>query len=545
MNITFCSTILSNSYKEVFKNKEIFNNYINKSSVSIATFSNLNIYLTFKGKITLNVNIDFTFNCNYFIVYEGTFSNRQKQRAYFITSWEVYNNTLEVEYEIDIWHTWWYNKDWRIRLGLQTRTSIIDENREHSLPVTMNVKNQYSLNPYNKNYYDVIVEVIRYTLTNDGKQSEINCYTGYITYYDNPNSINYNLFQKEWDSNFTKYINQFLKDQSTGRITNGKTYYYSINKIYTVRSFIFDLKVNSETTIVTLSGDGTPSDVDFKGWSLTAINNANITVPLLYNLKYNYLNEDKNKKFYGVGTVNHIFLVPNDGIIYTPYVNVICNNNGFSIILRIGDMYEEISDDLTLSLPYDVTDASSRALRDISTKLQAAQGTYMITQGAANILQSTLSSGGNVMSSLQRGGVFNIAGTALSSLGNIGGGIIRGGAQIELGNKQLEAAYTDRYSTLEPKKGSSSSYLQNCITNIAYWIPDISNEDEMNEALVQTGYIVKYLVTDIYELDNVTSEFDAVKFDYINLYGNLPCQFISLLSDILSSGVHILCNENI
>lgn len=542
MNILFLNLPFSNQYRQVCKDKTLFNSYIENEDNQIVAFSNLDFYLKYYGKLTLNLGSSLSKIANYFISYDGPFSNRTNVKAYFITNWEMYNNVLEIEYEIDIWHTYWRNTDWKIIRGIQSRSAILDYSREYSYPIELNIKEELPYNPY-EDKYDIIAEVIRYTLTNDGTQGEINCYTGYISYYDNPNNETYNFKNVEWNINFTEHINKFLQDQSSGRNTNEKTYYYSINKIYVIRNGIFNIPPQ-ETQIVTLSGDGTASTVDFVGWVMNAINNYNEDLELLLPLRYGLkrIVSQQNKYVYGVGTINHIFVVPNDGIFYNPILSIKINNNGFSIILRVGDMYEDISDDLTLTLPYDVTDASSRALRDISTKLQAAQGQYMITSGAANIMQSALSSPGNVISSLQKGGIFNVLGTGISSLGNLGGGILRGGAQIQLGNEQMDAAYTNRFSPVTPKKGSSSSYIANCKVNISYWCGELSNEDESDEAISNIGYKVAYLNTDIYGLDSVENkDYIPVKYDYINITGNLPNQFTSKIEEILMSGVHILC----
>lgn len=569
MQITlYENCILSSSYSEVFDNKIEYaieeNQEITKTAFEhyLDTLEKFDteqetVYMKNNGIIYIELQSENNWNGVYAYNYMKCVSGNLI-RYCFIDNIEIMNGIAEISYSTDIWHT--YSKNINIRnsylsYALRNKYNGMKDIKIRELPTeyTSNEPIEYA-KLTNENKYCIIAQMQRYNIVTGGEvgqrynavglfykeivNNETNETTRSDIFFDFDEAI-YSLqqiaqgqstefsgnFYYEFD-NWTIVPYSYLTKNNEFAITLNYSKFDSFNRIIKA-----ELPTYTQARIAV-----------FEDNSSELINTLNISLPFT------------DYKTISIGTFKSDYGYVNNGTDSTINVFINATDLDFKLLINFNGKLIDITPDFVIDVPYSSINGETQAQRKIARESATVNGAMNIIGGinqiATNIATFGTSRSIENLSKKYRYGKNNrLTSTKLSrEIESYGGGdvsgIVGGGLKIAHGITDIIFANKPQYQTQY-----GAFVLGNNQINCKYGLikkkikPD--NENEVNRIIANTGYRVYEIVnTEIFEpiLQN-EENYNVLKFETVNAYGNAPQSVIEIYKNILFNGVKIWYNH--
>ena len=549
MIITFYKNcILNDSYAEVvdvFKvdenGKTGLDRYLN--SLIQKEINLENVYLTEEGKLSFELENDLDLSYNYMKLKDNLFT-----RYCFIDDMQIINNLLLVNYSLDVWST--YASQSHIRNSLLSHSLCLSYGSgedsgiyDYRLPINYVSYRKPELMSLSRTLSNVpkvyaIVTLQVYKTAESGEVTYRSVLTGVLK-----------NFPAESDKLYFDYTHinlellmQLLIYSSGSTFDNGlyDDLKYEITNLYVIPKDFF------ENVITNTNGDiGTIK--------LNTGSNTIVQIPISYIDKedsedYNKLGQIKHGKDFlldpisldlkdkfkikSVGTfssqfdINTIYsngLVPNARI-ETGYS---WDFSTFKLFLGLNGNYYDVTKDFEIEFPIDVETASSTQLKAITrainnNKLDLERGRSVFNT-IGGMSQTAMKSGGQV-------------GKALSITSEFGNGVVD---LLDIANDEEllnNTSFTSNRSSENFNIPSVNVYFGLCQRVLS----DPANASIVENELNNIGFkIHKYINDEIFEINYANRNYDIIKFDFVNLYGDFSQSIMKRLKAILLNGVRI------
>ena len=553
MNIKIGSvSLINNSYDAVvfgFPIEEIFTEKINIDEERTA----FNTNGTYTIKKTNNVLSD---NINYMIV---TLSPNDYKRYYFITNIYELNGLLEINYEIDIFSTYFYKCD--ILNARIERSSVLNylghtiKSYKRPISLTGNLVSSYTSSLFpNINISKTNIYIILKT------QITLNSTPVFST-----GSVNYRCFVIDKSFNSLYDVQTFLTDIISGQRDRKieyrdpgtqhviEQYFYQIGQIYVVpKQYINEVFNNSSLVMKTGSGEE---------YLYTYIGSYPFNV-----VNHVTLGRSSAENIIGYGTIDNIkeydgFAGENYEISQMTYLSAV----DFAIYLLDKDGLMDITSSFEVDIPMTTMDGQTFAQIKTQKALQMLTGLFQIGSGIANTaltggilgemagvgsgLLSPMSTipkvvaGPNASSIMNRAILNednfkrNLIGSGISSMGGVLGGV-----------KNIIQA-NEPFSSSKVNKTAPSG-----LVNLEYGICTLRARGDIIERqrkfIENTGYIVDEMMGNEIKFPRDTLGTDIIygyghfsyyyiKASYVQLVGDIPSDIKLGLCKILQNGIRV------
>lgn len=565
MNLNLYKNIpLNDSYQDVYGNYAAFR--ANHTPDLVATIYNCDFYLKNEGDITLELPGFFEVP-NYMTAPFDTEDEKQWARFFFITNFEVYNDTVRIHYKLDVWMTYMiresgFNPDVYIRHGHRCLASVVVGDRGEFItpPHYGSQVDIESVNLYPEatgNRFIVMYTGYMYTGVKD-KSDDVSTATpffGYVTEAKYPSKgaetdgVTYVVDEALEDIHaqiFTSYVDacnaatkvfqyasaaKFKIDVVTG---NGNTCYCQIT-----RCFIFPA-----ACFYPLATGATPDNFDFIGYfdstyfdaisilDYTGDPDSGYTISFLSfqkgitsgkSIRYAYSKAINLNSFETVttvrqkiGTLQHQIDIPyavwntdNEIGLYSLYTLT-----GFTILLYTFGQIIDITDDFEYTLNYTPESA-----------LTAVQRKNLAKQDTVNMTGALIGSGVSVGVAAATGNAAGIATGLTSGITTIAGYALN--RQQEYSEIHNSPSYTD----------IGTQYYGICLL----YAP-IKNANDIQREYESYGLAVDYVEDEI-TLDDTIS-YNVVAYSDVQILGNIPSQYKDTIRQILLNGTRIWNSMN-
>ena len=534
-----------------------------------------NVYVPNSGRITLelsegDVNV---YEYNYMFLED---EDNNFHRYCFIDDITVVNGLAVISFSEDIWSN--YASSMEIRKSLLVRSRATKygswsipfyapgmeyEGNNELLIKTVNGVSISAMNPAGLN---ILCQIQTYNTTEQGAISDRQVFTamiGHIAGVSTPKFL-YDFFpQAEGADGYsaTEVIQSLYKLSSAKSINQaGTDRYFQISNVLIVPNYfteIIDGKEIGRVSNVVIS-NGTIQcvflELGFSNFHTDGTKTKLTQQGELYFFKN--FNIKNDFKLLGVGTINRIISVTPNGNNIKMSFGISYDNFSIALFLSVQNQLYEITEDFACEVPIsvqtaDVTQqqAAARELRDLNAKLGITSGSIDIASGVAETAIGWATTGlgmslGNVVGAAPFAGSDTIlkgASGVFSGMAKIG----KGSLSIIGSNKELEVANRKMFTT---NKGISvkQNTLINGVKDLLLYYIDANNTAEVQANIDNTGYVCNEIVDDLFNkpiTDTVASEYNVMRFDFANIFGNFTQNIAKALRAILYNGFKIWYNE--
>lgn len=523
---------LNNEYKDVCT-KPFVDAYLNELTKYQVDYD---IYLNFYGTIKFSTDVPFAYDYANYMTYDVEINRENKRFYYFITSWDISNGVIIIRYELDYWTTFY--GEWNIfRRAFLSYSPTHSSGRQYKIPIEYEMKEivsatiaPNSLNTRTENFGACLVLTgYFYTLASGGEVNKIQPFCGFA----NLNAITGNNSIVGLRNQAVQFLADIIENQS-----KAEPLYYKITNAYLFPSQLISDEFKSYVENgdnITLHTEGSgEATINYQIYNKTQI------IPLvIFNTEVTYGMYVMNgeQKLYGVtyGTGKHMYKIPNDGITHSITCQLIIDTNlGFSLTLHGINEVVDITDDFSVSLNFDAVDGSVLAQREANKQYAIMNGVIKAGFGAFGAYKNSYS---EMPTSLPEGAFENTFDLSRPA---------RAGMAITSGINEIVYQIKDKFNAFNENTYTYSD-AYNTYTGICVYLAEVSNEIEVNTAIDAIGYEVNYFMNtwnNVFTLFPINVDICYIKFSYIDIYGSIPSNAISIIKSILTNGTYIHRGNN-
>jgi len=583
MQITlYKNCILNNSYSEVFFTEDYlrngnrynaFTSYLNsliKKEIYID-----NVYLTNEGKLTFEYTNDTTYGAsnniysfNYMRILDD---DNYIARYCFIDNIQIINGLCVITYSEDIWSN--YSSVMSVRRGnIVNKKEITSRYPIYRLPMNYDGNNKLAyksiLNETPDNiattrYVNVVFKIQFYdnqSLGITNKRIVKTCMFGETV--NGQTSI-------QWEQNelMLSWITELIKMSSNTKAklsVDGSEWFYEITEAYIIPSSfglgtdpLGSIIKNNEYAYITSVGD---DKWQFFDLSSVAQWTSDVKVGWLKEIKsITYDNTNSNYwKLHAFGTFTTLIPVIPNGTSFSMKLYVECDDYNFALLINVENKIYDISNDFKLEIPISVQSADITQQQQISRTLGNYTNAMKIVNGVGNIAMSVATAGmGSNLTSLaqaipltsmsagQTALSYKMRGQSMQQSGT--SGVLGGITSIGDGIAGLVANNKEMYTTNKSVNVSSNALLNSRYGLLEFYI-DADNDTIVSDLINNLGYEVnQILIGDWWKerTNNNTTEYDIIKYNFIDLYGAFPQDICKKLKDIFLNGFRINYYHNV
>lgn len=571
---------LTNKYKEVFSmgRRNVLELYLNnlvKKLIEIDnTYQELNGTLVFDYEINPLSNI---YEYNYMKI-KSLIGNEEVIRYCFITSIELKNDLVYINYEEDIWHS--YNKkiigcNNSFLDSLRYLNLFQDYKNPHFLPIEYEGNGQYQISSEfgaitNARNYCLFIKLQYYALSS-GSSSPIKSDRNEVLlqYADSTGKTTLN------EISLYATIEMLLKLQNSYSFWYGNSAnYFDILEFYIVpsawisgfnytsESFLFQLK-NTGGTVILNGGSGKA----FRTYTLN-------TFTPLFDIPVNF-------KVDKIGFLSRQFPVIQNGISRKCSISISANRYEFKVLFNYDNNIEDITDLFLLQPFYNTDGGEIVAQRNLEYTISQVSQTLKYKDAmvsfanAGRSYSETYSSSGSgthgrekIISNLTRGkrkfptSTLNSRFSGVTQSNNATSSYTTNYANslnaVNKGvNSAVEAAmegYINEFPryAYTSKANVSATALINAFYGFCYFTLSSSNGNYVKYEVNNSGYTVFIPISDFSNLkindenyfNNNNINYNVLSFSSIDIYGSFPSAIALGLEALLIKGIKIWYNEN-
>lgn len=580
--------ILSSDYNEVFDTKisNVLEDYLNTLENYVVNIENT--YTSFSGKLNFNLTNGKDYNNIYSYNY-CKIENQNFIRYCFIDSIKILNDIAVVYYSEDIWHS--YARSINIRNSLLTNTRSLNYTdlniKNYVLPINYDGNNKLNITPKNEQCLIVgqlqIYELASGWLDNKigGRNVKTVILGGLVNSYKEDYVKKYDIVKdiddvEEGLNLITLYSSdKNFNDKITSSETDVDLKYAELNNIYLVPlDFgLFSLLQNNLQSNLDkcILGGIKCSDV----YQTTVTRPTNFDSYMVYDLT-KLLNLSRNKedlndfvtiktislqnnfKRIGIGTLNNILKVENNGNSLDYSIQLSYSSNDIRFYLNCQNQLKDITKDFEFIPHFNPQSAEVTAQRSLAKSVGFISNvTSLLVSAISGYIGGGLGNLGKSFSSKVASKVVSPSSTSLYyRKGNVSN-VVRSGIKTDYTSNTVHTQGTNPYiletgsnalvgilTAFQPiyETAKSIDIEQMCTLNCTYGIIDyiiISDNDELVEKIKDnTGYIVNEIVNNEV-LSPLTNDYNVIKFDFINIYGDFPQDICGILKNIFLNGIKI------
>lgn len=529
--------IVNKNYDEIFRTKEIINEYL-ETLVSFDfiienAYTPLNGRLTFENENPSNFNL---FECNYITFDEnGIYA--------FINNVAVINGLIVVDYVCDYWHT--FSDKMTMRESLMSRSLLTNNLDYFFTPIDItNIDSLKFEKVSNGTLVGLVLELQLYNLAKGGDLKSSETHFLYIgTKGDENESINAKVFKNVSYTYIYQILNEItLCQPQTNKntlISSQKNVDFNIVNAYIIPEEYTDY-LKSDDTQAFLSVEYSENKTYFL-WALKNLNSDDLRNPNNF-LKYT-IGPELNIKSYGFYSLQIPYNYNGQDYEFTVSFNT--SQYNFNIILNGACGKRDITELFETDLNFNVVDAATLAQQKIARKTETTQGILGVVNNSIKVAQGAVS-GGSALFSGAQAATSSMAPTDASVSGMISAtnaltgsvGTISSGISGIISSSQ-------RISNANAKKFNNTSYVDNVSTanlNAFYGFGFLYSEQPINLIFVnqlinESGYIVEKITNDI-DITRVNEDYNVIKFDFVRI-SCCSDNIANVIRSILLNGVKI------
>ena len=544
----------NNSYQNVFGGNyyesgntiSTLEKYLN--SLTKFNFTLNNVYYESNGEFVVDMflftPVKFIYDYNYLKVEFIDDENNTKKftRYCFINEIILKNGCVYIEYEEDIWHSYFnsilgINKSFLTASRLKSYTNFTPSLLE--LPVKYNGNNKLVIQDLKSNHsLYCLVQIQLYDLVGyNEKGVRTTKYflirkTGSPLYYHNITTIQQIL------ADLMRYM--------TGGVINA--FYYDVGNIYLLNySLLFDfsdITFGTETEIIDNSGSsavGTGLYVKefiVNDDVLDGVEICNGTIQ----------NDYKNLSF---GTIDKQISIINNGTDIDYSVVLYLTQPNICIQLRALNQIVDITESFKFVMPVNSITSSEWYQRVLSESLK------VFNTDVESEMKNTKSIAGFGQAAFDFLGIFGA--NTFGSISKAIGGLVSSVFGVKgVGGGEQDLYQAKKFTITEPQYTTSkgvfnvSSPIANYTAGLVRIEINPDNTDYVKETINNFGYIVYEYLSDLNKLDlnktyySVPSvHYNVIKFSYIDLYGKFPRNIAEKLEQIFTNGVKVWYDYNL
>ena len=535
MRLTLYSNCrLTKEYNEVIQGSHL-ENYLN--SLTKLLYENIDdVYLTRRGTLNVEMLSSGMYLYNYFKLED---TNNSITRYFFIDDIDIVNGTCVISYTEDIWSSYssYINiikgKVENLRFGLGYNPKFLPDN--------YNSNNVLTLTPLGTTAsgfteFYIIVELSYYKPVVSGDIVDRHFMTALVTGLDTSHPTQ----SFDASTGFAEQIYEWMSLGKNLKVANDNNWYnYDVTNIYIVPKPYVSGIGHSTSVFVNLSKAQEDATLAYKFATLCLIQYGE------YNRSYSV---DNDFKRYGIGTLDNLIPVENNGSSIEVNIKMSVDNIKFTMYLRVGTSIIDISNSFTYELPIDIQRADitqqqaiARQVKNLSLDLNKQEIGVKGSLGAVNGLVQTglgavqLASGGI-------GGIGSLVGGLTSTASSVADTIFR----LKENDLNRWQNNVEAYTTSTAVKVNKDIYL-NCYYGIvhAYCVPD--NNTYINNLIDVVGYRTNIIVSNNTFLTTAqeSQTYNIIKFSSLMMYGNIPHSIQEELKAILLKGIKIYFTDAI
>lgn len=582
--------ILNNEYNEVIDTTPRseqegvilnFYSYFTKylDTLDSYTFQIEDTYITNEGTLNLPLTLPnsesfFSYNYMRLSYYVKDQHLHETTRYCFIENVDIRNDIAIITYSTDVWHT--FSSFMKIRRSYLSRSRVLEyyntDNEELSLspyniPVEYDGNDKLDIietNLSNKlDLYNIIIEMQIYETKSSGRVGQRYTLTTLFNYdADGTGSGNkkYNFTKAEAIEHINYILLQHGNSDKIMRCTSlpswwePQLFYYDISNIYILPS---SFNITSAIGYVNRCQLGRKVSVNVYAYDYYLFDELNYTENELFN---NKINDGDNFKHFKIGTLfqNKDLIV--NGTSINAILSAFSNNYSFKLLFNCQNEIIDITDSFRLDLPFEVIEGETNAQLKMARNLKNLNSIINLGTSVAS-----LQSGGKLFgpsSSYRETIRKNRYSRIADKWGrrNLTSTITRSSTLNNEGNlaEKISSNITDLvennapfYSASKGLKVNEEAFL-NAKYGICIFSINSDNDAYVTKAIDETGYITYYIgdydfiklsPSAMEELD--VKQFNFVKCDFIDLYGDFSQSIANTLKAILNDGVKIWYTENV
>lgn len=537
---------LGNNYSEVYDTIKTNNgiNPLEKYLNSLLKFQlNLDVvYETNSGTLVIELENGLTWKSIYEFNYIK-FTQDEFIRYAFIDTIKIQNGVALVTYSEDVWHS--YYNTMTIKRGNLTHSKNLTIGSYkipiYELPTPHISNNILSIyRPFLPSVvsekdlgFCVFVNVQQTKLAKPGEFAQRKCRGGFLYQLER---LTGNVYDWFYERDLYTILANLVNAQSIIEKYDDDTYQYELSDFIVIpRCIIGETLVPYINTSKNIFGQSISSARN--AGELT--NNASVGISQLTSVLTSTsifeivsdiitIKNDFNNVF--LGTLGTRIALPNNGADNNVDVRIRISPFEIKVYLEVNGRMTDITNDFTISPPFDSINGSVVAQR----KLQRELADYRNGINALNLVGSTAGKIANVSNNIVNLEAYNspYEVNGMPSITNTLTGI----ANIKARDKEINAElYTNSY-TNSRTTDLGGFILWGII--LAKMTPN--NLVEVQNTINTVGYIVDEIVYNNNIFDNVNNEsYDILIFDNVEVYGNFPQNIKNALEQILINGVRI------
>lgn len=541
--------IINADYNEVFRDTTLLEEYL--SSLINWTTEIKPINYDINGTIKLNI-ISFSpteimnlFTFNYMKVISND-TNPNLKLYLIITNVYTTDRIINIEYVLDVWHT--YNTDWDIRYGLMSNCLHYEkysEIEECDYPLDYMTASNLQLvnhnNPAVGERRHIYVLLQTYDLSNGDNIKDRISIGGFLLdgheEYVSVDDINETLNAL---NNQTIYQNfEFPDVYHPDDSTKGVYSYFDIVKIYVIPASYCDTTItkSNEYWIHEFIG-ATESPNHRRRFAIRHCTFFNNNKPeMVYSVHL-----QPNKYIRSYGTFNSQIPYKYNGNIQTINIECICNSYDFKLYMNSCDGYIDITEDFRYDLNYNIKSKELLTNQEIERKMQTTKGIVGIVNNVANIASSVM--GLNLgYHTMQGSGTSQIAwARGQQQIANSGSNIVGSVGNIVIEAQNIKYTnmekYKNSYVCNNEKTVTTTSVYALCTMEIIYPINDIEVMNTINIIGFSVNAIINHIKT-VQEFNPIPEiRYDIIKYSNVSIRG---CNNIinTSIANILTNGTKI------
>lgn len=550
--ILYKKCILNSNYTEVFRDKELLNNYlttlVNKEITINDAFYNLSGVITVKFDNTKLQAFDY----NYMkIISENANIENLDEIFCFINNIDVSNNMALIDYTCDYWST--FNDKFSLRESLMSYSRLpLKNNYPHYLPLKYESNSPTILNTYGfeSGFYNSLRLVVELQIFDSLAQA------GEIV----PRITKTVLFDEALGIRTIDTLIDFLsanENQKTYHLGEVEAKYFEMVNLYIIpdkwaKSIIESPYINK------IHGYILNNNIGFN-----EISYSNDRFVSLINLSTfdedehsEYINDDYRKHCVSFGFYTTQFPYVYNG--YSKKTDFLCyiDSWNFNIYMQNENGLQEITELFSTELNFKAVSAEAIAQQKLQRKVQTAHGIGQAIAGASQIAGGILNlavGGGTSGTSMTRyrpdGSVSSrknefergAGGSTGGAIGSIGSGVsnmISGIANIASANanQYVNSSIVDNFNMAK-----LNAYYGFCFLLLDY--DKIINKEQVESCINEVGYKVNYFVNTI-DIDESkinelkANKYNVIKFDFVRING-ISTNINNIIENILINGVKI------
>ena len=500
------------------------------TSLTKVSYENIGeVYLSRSGTFNVSMMTSGTYLYNYFKLEDEVNSIT---RYFFIDDLEIINGTCVITYTEDIWSSYssYINivkgNISNLRYGIGTNPKFLPDNYISNKKLTLRPFG--TTDTYFDKFY-VVVEFSYYTAVGQGEVVNRHFATGIVTGIATTTYSNMNY---DTASGFAEQIYENMSVAKSLKLPNDATWRnYDVTNVYIVPKTYLDNSYYNVNNYVYISN--TSEDANGRFATICIMN---------YGVKTRNYSTDPKFTRYGIGTIDNIIPIEENGKSVEVGLFNILDNIKFTMYLRVGTSITDITNSFNYELPVNIQSADitqqqaiARQVKNLSLDITkdktAVQGALGVVSG---LTQTAI--GGVSLASGNISGVSSLVG-GLSSTASSVADTIFAMKEINLDRWQNNAK---AYSSSTAVKVGKDVQI-NCYYGICEFSVDPDNSTYIDNLIEVVGYRTNIIVSNNTFLTTAqeSKTYNIIKFSNIMLYGNIPHSIQQELSSILTKGIKI------